>query len=379
MARQFLLAVICMSTLMLLPCECGARGWSSLRRAAYSAYRRQNAAAARRYRAQYNAVIKMRRAYMTAYYNRMRALQKQAAAKRQAAANSNAGKNGTGKKQPAGVNKSVFTDVAPNRIKHLHHHALPSDGGLHGLSSSKARHVGSGTGSVINGRGLNRVPASTRYTTATAVRSNYHASDVYSPGWYSKHPNAWSAKKLAAGNVWDICTWDAASRYLGYGGAAPRYYDYGNNVTYHEGSVYLNDENLGTPEQFYKQAANLAASGATSSPGDGDWLPLGVFAFTRPNERRSHATMQLAVNKQGLIRGNYTDDATGVTQVVEGSLDRKTQRVAFSDGDKAGHIIETGLYNLTRDESPALLHSNKDEAEQWLLVRLKKPTSTGGN
>ena len=42
-------------------------------------------------------------------------------------------------------------------------------------------------------------------------------------------------------------------------------------------------------------------------------------------------------------------------------------------GDKTSTIIETGLYNLTKDEAPALIHIGQDKTEQWLLVRLKNP------
>jgi len=34
--------------------------------------------------------------------------------------------------------------------------------------------------------------------------------------------------------------------------------------------------------------------------------------------------------------------------------------------------METGLYNLTQDEVPALLHLGADQTEQWLLVRVKQ-------
>ena len=64
-------------------------------------------------------------------------------------------------------------------------------------------------------------------------------------------------------------------------------------------------------------------------------------------------TIQLAVNKQGIIRGNYTDTVTNKTQLVHGSVDKKTQRVAFTVGDNTTTVVETGLYNLTKDEAPA--------------------------
>ena len=84
--------------------------------------------------------------------------------------------------------------------------------------------------------------------------------------------------------------------------------------------------------------------------------------------------MQLAVNKQGILRGNYTDTATDKTQVIQGSVDKKTQRAAFTVGDNKDNVIETGVYNLTKDEAPALIHFGKDRTEQWLLVRLNKDT-----
>ncbi len=34
--------------------------------------------------------------------------------------------------------------------------------------------------------------------------------------------------------------------------------------------------------------------------------------------------------------------------------------------------METGIYNLTQDETPLLVHFGKDRTEQWLLVRLNQ-------
>jgi hypothetical protein len=30
-------------------------------------------------------------------------------------------------------------------------------------------------------------------------------------------------------------------------------------------------------------------------------------------------------------------------------------------------VCETGIYNLTQDEAPALIHLGKDKTQQWLL------------
>ena len=36
-------------------------------------------------------------------------------------------------------------------------------------------------------------------------------------------------------------------------------------------------------------------------------------------------------------------------------------------------VGETGIFNLTKDESPALIHIGKDKTQQWTLVRLQQP------
>jgi hypothetical protein len=206
------------------------------------------------------------------------------------------------------------------------------------------------------------------------VRGNYNNWGIYGRGWNAQYPGAWVAAGLTAGALWNASTWGAASSYCGYSEQPPVYYDYGNSVVYEDNSVYINGDSAGTAEQYYDQAANIATTGAkAAAPSDGDWLPLGVFAFTKSDQPKSDITIQLAVNKQGIIRGNYTDTATKQNQVVQGSVDKQTQRVAFTVGDNKTSIIETGLYNLTKDEAPCLLHVGKDSTQQWLLVRLRNP------
>src|SRR5262249_34964790 len=176
---------------------------------------------------------------------------------------------------------------------------------------------------------------------------------------------------------WNACTWNDAAAYCGYYDTQPVGYDYGNNVTYQDDNVYVNGQNVGTAQQYYNQATSLASIGAKAdAPADGDWLPLGVFALTKPDQTTSGVSIQLALSKQGVIRGNYTDTATNQTQQLHGSVDKGTQRVAFTVGENTTNVVETGLYNLTKDEAPALIHFGKDRTEQWLLVRLTKPDAT---
>jgi len=148
------------------------------------------------------------------------------------------------------------------------------------------------------------------------------------------------------------------------------YYDYGNNVTYQDNEVYVNGQDSGSSDQYYNQAATLASTGAQAdAPTDGDWLPLGVFSLCQSGQTTPQMTIQIAVNKQGVVRGNSTDTASQKSQAIAGSVDKQSQRLAFTIGDNTENVFETGLYNLTKDEAPALLHLGKDKTEQWLLVR----------
>ena len=50
-----------------------------------------------------------------------------------------------------------------------------------------------------------------------------------------------------------------------------------------------------------------------------------------------------------------------------------TQRVVWVVTGKTSPIMETGIFNLTKDEAPALLHFADGQTQQWLLVRLEEP------
>lgn len=280
---------------------------------------------------------------------------------------------------------------------------MPSDEGLHGPGSfgvgpgnrgiGTAAGIGGGRAGVGAGGvgrpgvgpvaadragGFGRYSASDRYAAASAVRHDYNHWGYYNHDWYNGNPGAWFAAGWATGAAWNACAWTNAALYCGYANAAPMYYDYGNNVTYQDNSVYVNQEPVGTSEEYYNQAATIASTGASApAPSDGDWLPLGVFALTKSDASKSDVTIQLAVNKDGVIRGNSTDTQSDKNQVIQGSVDKKTQRVAFTVGENTEDVVETGLYNLTKDEAPCLIHFGKDKTEQWLLVRLQKPADDG--
>jgi hypothetical protein len=151
-------------------------------------------------------------------------------------------------------------------------------------------------------------------------------------------------------------------------------YDYGSSVVIYDNFVYVNGEAVATPEEFATQAATIADVGRAAPPMDTDqWQPLGVFGLIQPDEKVAQRVFQLAVDKAGVLRGNYYDAVADSTTPVYGSVDMKTQRVAWSIGEKKDIVFEAGLQNLTKDESTVLVHYGKERTQQMVLVRLEQP------
>ena len=106
-----------------------------------------------------------------------------------------------------------------------------------------------------------------------------------------------------------------------------------------------------------------------------EWLPLGVFALTQDNNADAVPNMflQLAVSKEGILAGTYQNKSTGQTESVEGMVDQKSQRAAWTIVEKNTPIMETGIANLTMNESRVLVHFADGKTQQWLLVRVPGP------
>jgi hypothetical protein len=208
-----------------------------------------------------------------------------------------------------------------------------------------------------------------------AVRGNFTHPNVYGQSWYSVHPNAWAATGWAAGAAWTPTAWTTIAVANRYNNASTVSYNYGSNVTCIDNNVVVDGQQVGTAEEFGQQASDLAESGATAELADSDqWMPLGVFAMVRNEQQHPQLIMQLAINQNGILRGNYTDEVTDTSQPIQGDVDPQTKRAAWTVGENKFCVMEAGLSNLTQNELPALIHKN-GTTQRWLLVRLEQPNS----
>jgi hypothetical protein len=212
----------------------------------------------------------------------------------------------------------------------------------------------------------------------SAIRSSFRGYNYFRPDWYGANRGAWYTNNWAVGSAWTWANWDSVNDWLGYGYGSPTYYNYGTNVYYNDGDMYVNNENVGSEQQYYESAAATAEAGANAETSDDEkWLPLGVFSASPGKETAAVMIFQLAVNKKGVIRGNYSNTKSGSTEKVQGSVDKKTQTANWVLEGNKQMVFQTGLYNLTKDQAPCLVLQGKDQTQQWILVRLKQPKGNG--
>ena len=132
----------------------------------------------------------------------------------------------------------------------------------------------------------------------------------------------------------------------------PYTYDYGSNIVYQNNNVYVGGQDAGTGRDLRSAGDDDRRDRRNGQrAGRPTWTSLGVFALVQGEEKTSNNLFQLAVNKDGVIRGNYYDGVMDTTTPIYGSVDKKTQRAAWTIGKKKDRVFEAGLYNLTQPRS----------------------------
>jgi len=214
------------------------------------------------------------------------------------------------------------------------------------------------------------------------VRNEFKDNHPRADFW-SDHPNAAIRR---ANRPYRWATWAALGGWYGGSSGDGQYYDYGEggNCYYEDDQVYYDGEPIATAEEYADQAMGYAEAGANTideavaANSDIEWMPLGVFALVHEDGGEPTLYMQLQIAQDGTIGGTYANTAKDTSETIQGSVDKESQRAAWTVGDNYNTVIETGLYNLTKDEAPALIHFGTEKTQEWLLVRMDDPDAQGG-
>jgi hypothetical protein len=248
------------------------------------------------------------------------------------------------------------------------HNGLSVDSGFGRLSSP--------VGNVTN-----RVSPAQLASRGEEVRGAYGYPGVFDRGWWADHPGAWGWGGWGNGWAWGGSAWPELAGWWGVSGAnEPTEYDYGNNITYQNDTVYYGSQPVESSETYYNQAETIAQSVPTTSADNvhtealgKNWKPLGVFSLVQGGQTSTTVMFQLAVNKAGAIKGNYYNALTGETKPVSGAVDKKGMRAAWFVGENKKVVYDTGVANLLQEQSTVLVHFGKDKTQQWTLVKLPQP------
>ncbi len=206
-----------------------------------------------------------------------------------------------------------------------------------------------------------------------AVRSDAVAHPAYTPDVFRKYPDAWVPQNIVTTSLYTHPGYSNLAVGLGLN-AQPVPYDYGGNIVVQPDAVYVNGDAVGTAENYASQASQLAAAGQTAElPANTKWLPLGVFAVVEGDQTNSDDVFELAVNQQGVIRGNYHNLRNNDVKQISGAVEKSTQREAWTIRGAKTPVYEAGVANLTKDQTPLLVHVGPGQSRQVSLIRLPQP------
>ncbi|MEO2032948.1 MAG: protocadherin, partial [Planctomycetaceae bacterium] len=257
---------------------------------------------------------------------------------------------------------------------------LATDGGFARYRGGAA--VRGPRGGVAAGHRTVAVSRGTLHGRGVAVRHGFGVRHPgygrwFGAGWYGRYPHAWRAARWTAAGIWAATTWNNWNNWWGWPAttsAQPVYYDYGTTTVYEGDVVYQGDKQIATADEYYEQAVQIADSGQQDvTAEDAEWQSFGVFGLVQGDEEEADKVLQLGASKDGVIGGNYYDTLTDNTMPIAGSVDQKSQRVAWTVGDNSTVVYETGVGDLTKDELTVLIHFGNEKTQQWTMIRLEEP------
>ena len=206
-------------------------------------------------------------------------------------------------------------------------------------------------------------------TVATATPAAAE-SVAFTADWYAKHPEAWRPAKSPAdwwktADVATITVWlgQPVQLVMAAGTAA----DNGNAVATAGGGDAGAD---GLQSVLVLPAGHQNAVG----PADADWLPLGVFAVVPPGTQdtaQAHNYQQLAVDRQGAIKGNFYDTLSGTVQPITGTVDRTSLVASWTVGANGSRF--TAPRELFAGQSRTVSMSSGGQPRDLQLMPVQRP------
>lgn len=227
----------------------------------------------------------------------------------------------------------------------------------------------------------------------------YHPYGGWGGGLYG-YPGGWCSAGFAEATMWTCMGMSTLTDFLGIAAMSSNNSSKQSgpsNVTYEGDNVYVNGQ---PAQQYYQQSQQLAATAPLNAaavgsvplnqqlaynPASGEqlpnqasnanekWEPLGVYALVQPGQTDSTTLFQLAINKDGVIRGNYLNQITNEKAQVHGALNKQTQQISWSVGENSDTVFDTNLSELMKEDSKVVVQFGPSNTKQMSLIRQKPP------
>ena len=181
----------------------------------------------------------------------------------------------------------------------------------------------------------------------------------FTPAWYAQHPTAWQVTHPHA-DAAAVATTAAVATWLGVA--------YGPTTTSTvviEGTIYA--EQPSTTEQYTEQSTDgeLDPSGATPIADDAEWMPLGIFDLKPDTQAEATRVIQLAVNRDGEIRGTYYDQIGDGVGNIRGTVDKQKLQAVWTVGETGRVVFEIPLAELSKPDGKVTVRFPEGRTAAW--------------
>jgi hypothetical protein len=195
---------------------------------------------------------------------------------------------------------------------------------------------------------------------------NHLPYQPFTPAWYAAHPNAWQATHPHA----DLFVAATATSLAGW--LAVPYATISASSLSSAGSVESAAAGAATSAPQQPPPDDLADVASAALANDEQWMPLGVFALRPAVEPQAHLVLQMAVSRDGIVRGSQFDTGSQKAQNITGAVDKKTLRVAWRSADNPEATFETALGELLKAEGDLVRRLPDDRREPWKSIQVSK-------
>jgi hypothetical protein len=186
----------------------------------------------------------------------------------------------------------------------------------------------------------------------------------FTPEWYAQHPHAWQVQHPHA-DVALAASTAAVTAWLN--GVIVPVTTVGSIPAYVVQEAPVQETTAEpVPEPVPANiAANITEPESTAAE---PWLTLGIYSVSVAENVSPTRMLQLAVNRQGGIRGVFYDSITNTSQNIEGQLNRETKVAHWSLVSNPNLIFEAHLDQLTAPTGELRVDLPTGH-QQWKLVR----------